>query len=110
MQKQIPAIAPVAPRDRLFIFAHLFFLLEPFYATAPNLRLVIREPLGDIEAQLDPQTFRRIHRSTIVNVDPICELRQMFHGGYQVILRDGFELKLSDRFRENLGKDLLGKL
>ena len=71
---------------------------------------MIREPLGEIEAQLAPEIFRRIHRSTIVNVDSIRELQPMFHGRYVVVLRDGTELKLSERFRENLRKDFLGKL
>jgi two-component system, LytTR family, response regulator len=71
---------------------------------------MLREPLGEIETQLAPGTFRRIHRSTIVNVDCIRELQLLFHGGYTVVLRDGTELKLSERFRENLRKDFLGKL
>jgi two-component system, LytTR family, response regulator len=71
---------------------------------------MLREPLGEIETQLAPGTFRRIHRSTIVNVDSIRELQPMFHGGYVVVLRDGTELKLSERFRKNLRRDFLGKL
>jgi|SRR5580704_5762160 two-component system LytT family response regulator len=70
----------------------------------------LRESLGEIETQLAPGMFRRIHRSTIVNVDSIRELHPMFHGGYTVVLHDGTELKLSERFRENLRKDFLGKL
>jgi two-component system LytT family response regulator len=73
-------------------------------------KFLIRESIGGIEAQLDPGMFRRIHRSTIVNVDSIRELQPMFHGGYEVVLRDGSKLKLSGRFRENLRKDFLGKL
>jgi two-component system LytT family response regulator len=71
---------------------------------------IFRAPLGDIEVQLDRETFRRIHRSAIVNVDSIRELRPVFHGGYVVVLRDGSELKLSDRFRDSLREDFFGKL
>jgi two-component system LytT family response regulator len=59
---------------------------------------------------IDPQRFRRIHRSTIVNLDSIRELRQGFHGEYIVVLRHGTELKLSHRFRSNLEKGSLGAL
>ncbi len=50
------------------------------------------------------------HRSTMVNIDAIRELRPCFHGDYEVVLRDGTELRLSHRFRGNLEKDFLGAL
>jgi two-component system, LytTR family, response regulator len=71
---------------------------------------LFRAPLSSLEERLDPAAFRRIHRSTIVNVDSIRELRPMFHGGYEVILRDGTELKLSERFRASFKKDFLDGL
>ena len=71
---------------------------------------LFREALGNLEARLDPRKFRRIHRSAIVNIDSIHELRPCFHGDYDVVLRDGSELKLSHRFRGNFEKDFLGAL
>ncbi|HYL73534.1 MAG TPA: LytTR family DNA-binding domain-containing protein [Bryobacteraceae bacterium] len=73
-------------------------------------RHLFREAIGSLEAKLDPRKFRRIHRSTIVNIDAIRELRPCFHGDYEVVLRDGTELRLSHRFRGNLEKDFLGAL
>jgi len=71
---------------------------------------LLRESLGGLEARLDPRRFVRIHRSTIVNIDRIRELRPTFHGDYQVVLKDGAELTLSrgcrDKLQESLGNAL----
>jgi two-component system LytT family response regulator len=63
---------------------------------------LIRETMNSIEAKLDPDKFRRIHRSTVVNIDRIKELHPMFSGDYAVILRNGTELTLSRNYRERL--------
>ncbi len=51
-----------------------------------------REPLKDLEARLDSSRFLRIHRSIVVNLDRVRELRPWFHGAYIVVLLDGTEL------------------
>ena len=61
---------------------------------------LLREKIGDIEQQLNPNRFIRIHRSTIVNVDRIKEMQPLFYGDYAVILQDGTHLTLSRSFRE----------
>ncbi len=71
---------------------------------------LFREALGSLETKLDPRMFRRIHRSTIANVERIRELRPGFHGDFDVVLRDGTELRLSHRYRANLEKNFLGTL
>ena len=63
---------------------------------------LLRETMGAIEAQLDPQHFARIHRSTIVNVERIRELQPYFNREYIVVLKDGTKLKLSRSYRERL--------
>jgi two-component system, LytTR family, response regulator len=71
---------------------------------------LLREALGSLEVRLDPRIFPRISRSVIVNVDSIRELRPLFRGDYQVILRDGALLHLSHRYRANLNRNALGAL
>jgi two-component system LytT family response regulator len=71
---------------------------------------LLRESLGSLETRLDPRIFPRISRSVIVNVDSIRELRPLFRGDYQVILRDGALLQLSHRYRANLNRNALGAL
>lgn len=65
---------------------------------------LLREPIGTLEAQLDPRRFLRIHRSTIVNIDRIRELQPWFHNEVRVILRDGTELMLSRGCRKKLSE------
>ncbi|RKH01227.1 LytR/AlgR family response regulator transcription factor [Corallococcus carmarthensis] len=64
---------------------------------------LLRQPLRELEARLDPERFVRIHRSTLVNLQRVQELRPLLHGEYQVILRDRTTLKLSRGYRERLG-------
>ena len=71
---------------------------------------LFRETISSLEAQLDPHKFRRIHRSTIVNIDCITELQAMFRGEYRVLVRGGAELKLSHNYRDNLRQQLGGAL
>jgi two-component system LytT family response regulator len=61
-----------------------------------------REPIRDLEARLDPRRFVRIHRSTIVAIDRVTELRPSAHGDHRVRLRDGTDLKLSRARRSRL--------
>src|SRR5262245_61923130 len=63
---------------------------------------LVRETMNRLETQLDPDQFVRIHRSTIVSVDRIQELRSSFNGEHVVILRDGTRLALSRGFRDGL--------
>jgi two-component system LytT family response regulator len=67
---------------------------------------LIRETLQSLASRLDPTVFLRIHRSTLVNIDRIRELRPLFHGDYTVTLRDGTELTLSRKFRAKLASPL----
>jgi two-component system, LytTR family, response regulator len=63
---------------------------------------LLREKMQDLEAQLDPEKFVRIHRSAIVNLDRIKEMHPHFNGDYIVVLEDGSQLKLSRTRREQL--------
>jgi two-component system, LytTR family, response regulator len=63
---------------------------------------LIRETMNHLEARLDPNQFVRIHRSTIVNVDRIQELRSSFNGEHVVLLRSGTRLALSRGYRDAL--------
>jgi two-component system, LytTR family, response regulator len=71
---------------------------------------LLRETIGGMEAQLDPARFPRIHRSQIVNLDRIRELRPWSHGDYHVILHDGIQLTLSRTYRDRLHELLGGTL
>lgn len=63
---------------------------------------VLRATLRDFEQQLDARHFTRVHRSTIVNVARVRELRAHINGEYFLILDSGHELKLSRSYKEKL--------
>lgn len=64
--------------------------------------LVLRATMRDLERQLDPQRFPRIHRSTIVNARRVVELRPHTNGEGFLRLDCGHELKLSRTHRDKL--------
>ncbi len=68
---------------------------------------LLRTNLADLERRLDPTTFLRVHRSSIVNLDRVREVRVRPHGEYVLVLEDGTRLKVSrtysDRVRAYLG-------
>lgn len=71
---------------------------------------MIRQTLGGFLDERAGTRFARIHRSTIVNVERIRELRPYFHGEYIVVLHDGTRLKLSRTYRDELAAALGAKL
>ena len=68
---------------------------------------LVRQTLGALESQLDPQKFIRIHRSAIVNVERIKELQPMFTGEHTVVLENGVKLTLSRTYK-NKAFEILG--
>jgi two-component system LytT family response regulator len=68
---------------------------------------MLRETMSEVEARLGTTRFVRIHRSAIVNIDRIKELRPSFRGDYEVILRDGTRLTLTKNNRGKLDSQLL---
>ena len=69
---------------------------------------LMRETMTAIEQRLNPETFFRIHRSHIVNLERIKELQPWFNGEYVVFLRNGARLTLSRGYREKL-QDRIGR-
>jgi two-component system LytT family response regulator len=61
-----------------------------------------RALLGALDETLDPRRFVRIHRSAIVNIDVVVELRQDAHGDYVAVLRDRTEIRVGRSFRARL--------
>jgi len=71
--------------------------------------LKVRSTLGAIEAMLDASMFRRIHRSTIVNLEQIEEVQPLFRGEHVVVLKGGTRLRLSRPHWEELEPLLTGR-
>jgi len=63
---------------------------------------LVRRTLADLESELDPARFVRIHRSAIVNVARVRQIRAQGKGDARVDLADGTELRLSRTYRRAL--------
>lgn len=63
---------------------------------------LIRCSMGDIESALDPNDFVRIHRSAIVNVNRVKEVRAGTAGEFTIVMRGGERLESSRGFADNV--------
>jgi two-component system LytT family response regulator len=63
---------------------------------------LIRETMTAMESRLPMERFVRISRTAIVNADRVKELQPLFHGEYNLTLRDGTKLTLSRTYRDQL--------
>ena len=121
-----PGVSPERPpatrlRDRLLVNdgGRVLFVpareIEMVQAAGKHVKIFVnghcylaRQALRDVEARLDNSNFVRVHRSTIVNVEQITELRPLFHGDYEIVLKRGTRVTLSRRFRSRILPFLVG--
>ena len=62
----------------------------------------VRAGIRTVERELDSDQFIRIHRSYIVNINTIHELKPRTNRTFEVILRDGTELTWSRYYKDRL--------
>jgi two-component system, LytTR family, response regulator len=66
---------------------------------------LLRETMAHLEARLDPASFIRVHRSTIVNLQYVKEIRtDTQEGEPSVLMRDGQKLPLSRGYRSRIAQ------
>lgn len=63
---------------------------------------LVRVTMQTMERTLDPDRFARIHRSSLVNLSKIVELRPHTSREWTVVLNHGVKLRLSRRYRARL--------
>jgi two-component system LytT family response regulator len=63
---------------------------------------LLRRSMSDLERDLDPRMFCRVHRSAIVNVARVRELQVAANGEYEIILDSGAKVRMSRSYREQL--------
>lgn len=66
---------------------------------------MLRETIASFEARIDPSQFMRIHRSTIVNLSRVKEMRtNSAHGEFTVELSTGQHLAVSRKYRSRIAE------
>ena len=63
---------------------------------------LVRMSLSELEERLAPRGFARVHRSTIVNLDRVREMRHWSGGTHLLELHDGTRLRVSAGYRDAL--------
>jgi two-component system LytT family response regulator len=63
---------------------------------------LLRRSMVELEDDLDPSLFCRVHRSSIVNLDRVRGLKLGQDGEYEVLLHNGAQVRLSRRYRKHL--------
>ena len=69
---------------------------------------LLRETISSMEERLDPQTFLRVHRSAIVNLQYLKEIRSDTHGDFSAVLTNGQKVSMSRGYHSRV-RDLLGE-
>ena len=62
--------------------------------------LILRETMKDLERRLNPTNFQRVHRSTIVNLDQVRQVKPHTNGECFLVLESGAEVKVSRSYRD----------
>ncbi len=62
--------------------------------------LILRETMKDLEKRLDPRRFQRVHRSTIVNLDLVKQVKPHTNGECFLVLESGAQVKVSRSYRD----------
>lgn len=62
--------------------------------------LVLRQTMKDMEKRLDPRKFQRVHRSSIVNLDLVRQVKPHTNGECFLILESGAQVKVSRSYRD----------
>ncbi len=63
---------------------------------------IMRITMKELEAQLDPTNFQRVHRSTIVNLDRVTKVCSHLNGEFHLILVNGVSIKMSRSYKEKV--------
>ena len=62
--------------------------------------LILRQTMKDLEKRLDPRRFQRVHRSTIVNLDLVRQVKPHTNGECFLVLDSGGQVKVSRSYRD----------
>ena len=63
---------------------------------------IMRTTMKQLEGQLDPVRFQRVHRSTIVNLDRVVKVCSHMNGEFHLVLANGGTVKMSRSYKDKV--------
>lgn len=102
-------LVPTSSGEILFETQEIDWIEADDYYAAIHIkgkRHLIREALASLELRLDSELFLRVHRSAIVNLDRVREVKSDGAGGLNLLLRDGTVVPVSRRRRAHVNQRL----
>jgi two-component system, LytTR family, response regulator len=100
-------VVPTANGDLVLDLSEIDWIQADDYYAAVHVRgrrHLIRESLTSLEHRLDPSVFLRVHRSAIVPIDRVRELRTNRSGESTIVLRDGTKVPVSRRRKQRVSE------
>lgn len=90
----------IAPGRSIFVRTDdIFWIQAQDYCVAVHLErgrhYLVRQSLDEMEARLDPRRFARVHRSALVNLDRVQEIRPLGRERAEARLADGTSVPVS---------------
>lgn len=68
---------------------------------------ILRRTMKELEQELNPNRFQRVHRSAIVNIDQVEKLCTRHNGEYHLALKNGQNLKVSRSYKDRIKQLIL---
>lgn len=68
---------------------------------------ILRKTMKQLEQELDPARFIRVHRSVIVNSSEVAKVLTLTSGEYVIQLTNGHEIRVSRSYRDKVRESLL---
>lgn len=75
--------------------------------TTHNDQFVSSSGIGKLEEIMDPDTFIRVHRSTIININSLKEIERHFNGGMVVKMQNGKSFPVSRTYARLIRKKVV---
>ena len=92
----VKGVMEIDPPLFVFVTAYEEHAIRAFEANAINYYLQVEEQAD----RLEPRVFQRVHRSTIVNLDQVRQVKPHTNGECFLVLDSGSQVKVSRSYRD----------
>ena len=80
-----------------------------YLVTDDGMDHIISYSLQDLDKKLDPGVFLRVHRSSIIAISKVKEIKSLGSSRFNIIMKDGTQIEASRSYCERIREILLDK-